>query len=140
MGPVVFPLSFCGTTAGNVIHIFFINDLLLYPFAVNQHGPFEGGRGGSAALLLLGVTTRARTNGTILMGWEDWERPPHMHLASEMNRKVDSDARSSKHAQPAISGTSSCGRNINVRGLKIQNKGKIIQSKTIQWETSFIEM
>lgn len=40
MGPVVFPLSFCGTTAGNVIHIFFINDLSRYPFAVNQHGPF----------------------------------------------------------------------------------------------------
>lgn len=48
MGPVVFPLSFCGTTAGNVIHIFFINDLSLYPFAVNQHGPFvqAGGGGG----------------------------------------------------------------------------------------------
>lgn len=46
MGPVVFPLGFCGTTAGNVIHIFFINDLLLYPIAVNQHSPFEGGLGG----------------------------------------------------------------------------------------------
>lgn len=102
MGPVVFPLSFCGTTAGNVIHIFFINDLSRYPFAVNQHGPFV--RGVAAALLLLGVTTRARPNGTILMGWEDWELPPHMHLAPEMNRKVDSDARSSKHAQPVVSG------------------------------------
>lgn len=40
MGPVVFPHSVCGTTAGNVIHIFFINDLSLYPFAINQHGPF----------------------------------------------------------------------------------------------------
>lgn len=43
MGPVVFPLGFCGTTAGNVIHIFFINDLLLHPFAVNQHGPLVRG-------------------------------------------------------------------------------------------------
>lgn len=58
--------------------------------------------GGVAAALR--VTKRARLNGTILMGWEDWERPPHMHSASEMNRKVGSDARSSKQAQPVISG------------------------------------
>lgn len=53
MGPVDFPLSFCGTAAGNVIHIFFINDLLLYPFAVNQHGPSVRGGGACRSTLPL---------------------------------------------------------------------------------------
>lgn len=107
MGPVVFPLSFCGITAGNVIHIFFINDLTLYPFTVNQHGPF--GRG---VLPLLSSSLGSRRghlltrgpNGTISMGWEGWEHPVHMHLASKVNKKVDSDVRLCEHTQPVISG------------------------------------
>lgn len=35
MGTILFPLCFCGITAGNVINIFFINDVLLYPFTSN---------------------------------------------------------------------------------------------------------
>lgn len=35
MGTILFPFCFCGITAGNVINIFFINDVLLYPFASN---------------------------------------------------------------------------------------------------------
>lgn len=113
MGTILFPLCFCGITAGNVINIFFINDVLLYPFPshlllIRTAPLYDGmGRWGAAAALLLGLWWgHLFMCGQMEIFWwaNDWECPLHMHLTLKVNRKVYSDVRVHKHIKTMISG------------------------------------
>lgn len=113
MGTILFPLCFCGITAGNVINIFFINDVLLYPFASNllliRMIPLYDGTDGKVPQLSF---SRGYDEG-ICSGAVKWKcfngrltgsALQHMHLALKVNRKVYSDSGLHKPVPMEISG------------------------------------
>lgn len=102
MGTILLSLCFCGIAAGNVINIFFINDVLLYPFASHllliRMAPLHGD--------VLRLSSSSGYDGAIWsLVWiethwraKDWEDPSHLHWTTWAGRR-GLDIRLHRHYQ-----------------------------------------